>query len=47
MWMKIQVQGATLSILREIKILSDIEGRYILHVAEIYAPSELQRVKQA
>ena len=47
MWMKFQVQGATLSILRDIEILSDIEGRYILHVAEIYALSELHKGKQA
>lgn len=47
LFMKIEVQGVTMSVLRDVEILSDIEGRYILHLAEIYAPSELYESKQA
>lgn len=45
--MRIEVQGVTMSVLRDVEILSDIEGKYILHLAEIYASSELRGSKQA
>jgi hypothetical protein len=34
--MEMQVHQVTLEILREIDILSDTEGRYIFHLANIY-----------
>lgn len=34
---KMQIEQVSLEILREVEILSDPEGRYIFHLARIYA----------
>ncbi len=35
--MKMQIEQVSLEILRDVEILSDREGRYIFHLARIYA----------